>query len=128
MYFPFTYNLTLTHGVKLSIIYNAVALLVHVRIFSKYMPLLVFYIHVPYYLQYVAKHVCPRAFDCCSYIIYEHRTLADFHGMKTQPRVCFTPTMAHVQRPLPPAHRCPPPRAVTTYSREVPTTCLFGGG
>lgn len=35
MYFPFTYNLTPTHGVKLSIIYNVVVLLVHVRIFSR---------------------------------------------------------------------------------------------
>lgn len=115
---------------KLSIIYNAVSLLGHVRIFSKYTPPLVFYIHVTYYLQYVAKHVRPRAFDCCSYIIYEHRTLADFHGMKTQQRVCFTPTMTRVQRPLPPAHRCPPLCAVTTYSREVPTTYLYvvGGG
>jgi len=72
------------------------------HIFSKYMPLLVYFIYMLHIIYNTWLHVCPRAFHCCSYIIYEHRTLAaDFHGMKTQQRVCSTPTMTRVQRPLP---------------------------
>jgi len=94
------------------------------HIFNKYTPLLVYFIYVLHIIIYNTwLHVCPRAFDCCSYIIYEHRTLADFHiSTVWKPSSVFVllllwPVYNAPYSP-PPAHRCPPPRAVTTTAAK----------
>lgn len=111
------YNLTLAHGVKLSIVQrchtcSVYSYLVNIRWCWYFMYML----HIIYNTW---LHVCPRAFVCCSYI-YEYCTLVDFHGMKTQQRVCFTSTMTRVQRLISPAHPRPLPRAIMIHDCEVP--------